>query len=96
MAASGVLTGATVGLRALAAAKRSLQARLITGALSLAATAVGAYAGDATGAALGLAFGLWIGSILWWRGLRAEVALAEQRLAPPRPPEVRSGYAAHT
>jgi hypothetical protein len=82
-AASGVLTGATVGLRALAAAKRSLRARLITGALSLAGTAAGAYLADARGAALGLALGLWAGSILWWRGLEAEVTEAERRLAAP-------------
>ena len=82
-AASGVLTGATVGLRALAAAKRSLHARLITGALSLAGTATGAYLADARGAALGLALGLWAGSFLWWRGLEAEVVEAERRLAAP-------------
>jgi O-antigen/teichoic acid export membrane protein len=73
MAASGSLTGATVGLRALAAARRSLRARLITGVLSLSSTAVGAYVGDAPGAAAGLAIGLWAGSVLWWVGLRAEV-----------------------
>jgi hypothetical protein len=93
MAASGVLTGATVGLRALAAARRSLQARLITGALSLAGTALGAYTADATGAALGLALGLWLGSILWWRGLRAEVALAERRLSQAVPAAAQATYA---
>jgi hypothetical protein len=81
MAASGVLTGATVGLRALAAARRSLHARLLTGALALAGTAAGAYLDSATGAALGLAAGLWFGSIFWWRGLAAEVEAAEARLA---------------
>lgn len=81
MAAAGTLTGATVGLRALAAAKRSLNARLVTGALSLACTAVGAYADDAAGAAAGLALGLWIGSILWWVSLRAQVAETERTRA---------------
>ena len=80
MAASGVLTGATVGLRALAAAKKSLQARIVTGILSLATTAVGAYLGDAAGAAIGLAAGLWIGSILWWINLRDAVREAEAGL----------------
>jgi hypothetical protein len=78
MAAAGSLTGATVGLRALVATRRSLQARFITGALSLACTAVGAYLDGAAGAAAGLAIGLWAGSILWWKGLRLEVAEAER------------------
>jgi O-antigen/teichoic acid export membrane protein len=79
MAASGSLTGATVGLRALAAARRSLNARLVTGAISLATTAVGAYTGQAAGAALGLALGLWLGSVLWWVNLRAQVEETERR-----------------
>ena len=79
MAASGCLTGATVGLRALAAARRSLRARVITGVLSLTTTAVGAYLGDAAGAAAGLAAGLWMGSVLWWISLRDEVRDEEAR-----------------
>jgi hypothetical protein len=78
MAAAGMLTGATVGLRALAAAKRSMRARLITGALAIPATTVGAIVDGAAGAALGLAVALWLGSILWWRGLQAEVELLEK------------------
>jgi hypothetical protein len=78
MAAAGMLTGATVGLRALAAAKRSMRARLITGAVAIPATTVGAIVNGAVGAALGLAVALWLGSILWWRGLQAEVDLLEQ------------------
>jgi hypothetical protein len=84
MAAAGSLTGATVGLRALAAAKRSLNARLVTGALSLACTTVGAYVDNAAGAAAGLALGLWIGSILWWVSLRAQVAETERARAQGR------------
>jgi hypothetical protein len=87
MAASGMLTGATVGLRALAAAKRSMRARLITGALAIPATTVGAILDGAAGAALGLAVALWLGSILWWRGLRIEVEHLEKAratLAPGR------------
>ena len=78
MAAAGMLTGATVGLRALAAAKRSMRARLITGAVAIPATTVGAIVDGAVGAALGLAIALWLGSILWWRGLQTEVDLLEQ------------------
>lgn len=89
MAAAGSLTGATVGLRALAAARRSLNARLITSVVSIVLTAVGAAAGGAAGAAFGLAIGLWLGSILWWAGLREEVedAQARQASAAGEPPK---------
>ena len=83
MAAAGMLTGATVGLRALAAAKRSLRARLITGVMALPATTAGAYLGGAEGAAIGLALALWVGGILWWRGLLAEIGHMQ---STPRPP----------
>jgi hypothetical protein len=85
MAASGMLTGATVGLRALAAAKRSMRARLITGALAIPAATVGAIVDGAFGAALGLAVALWLGSVLWWWGLRAEVEHFEQTKARSAP-----------
>jgi hypothetical protein len=64
-AASGILTGATVGLRALAAAKRSMRVRLITAAITIAASTVGAITAGATGAAAGLAFGLSVGALMW-------------------------------
>jgi hypothetical protein len=85
MAASGSLTGATVGLRALAAARRSLRARLITGVISVCSTGVGAYVGGAAGAASGLALGLWTGSVFWWTGLRAEVDEAARTLSAHEP-----------
>ena len=69
MAASGMLTAATVGLRAMAAAKRSMRSRLITGVLSVTPGTVGAATYGAVGAALGLAAGLWIGGIQWWKQL---------------------------
>jgi O-antigen/teichoic acid export membrane protein len=82
-AAAGMLTGATVGLRALAAAKRSLRARLITGIVALPATTVGAYLGGANGAAIGLGIALWLGGILWWRSLIDELGThAIARRAP--------------
>ena len=73
-AASGVLTGATVGLRGLAAAKRSLRVRLITAIVTLLASAVGAELYGAVGAATGLAIGLWIGAVLWLVELNRAVA----------------------
>ncbi len=81
MAASGMLTGATVGLRAMAASKRSMQARLVTGVLSVAGGCVGAATYGAVGAALGLAAGLWIGGIQWWIQLARAVRDEEDRRA---------------
>ena len=79
MAASGMLTAATVGLRAMAAAKRSLRSRLVTGVLAVTGGTVGAATYGAVGAALGLAAGLWIGGIQWWQQLHAAVAEEEER-----------------
>jgi O-antigen/teichoic acid export membrane protein len=79
MAASGMLTAATVGLRAMAASKRSMQARLVTGVLSVAGGCVGAATYGAVGAALGLAAGLWIGGIQWWIQLVGAVREEEDR-----------------
>jgi O-antigen/teichoic acid export membrane protein len=89
MAASGMLTAATVGLRAMAAAKRSLRSRLVTGVLAVAGGTAGAATSGAVGAATGLALGLWIGGIQWWQQLGAAVAEEEVRRAEadaPAPP----------
>jgi O-antigen/teichoic acid export membrane protein len=79
MAASGMLTAATVGLRAMAAARRSMRSRLITGVLAVTGGTVGAATNGASGAALGLAAGLWIGGIQWWQQLAAAVSEEEER-----------------
>jgi O-antigen/teichoic acid export membrane protein len=79
MAASGMLTAATVGLRAMAAAKRSLRARLVTGVLAVTGGTLGAATFGAVGAAVGLAAGLWIGGVQWWQQLSAAVAEEEER-----------------
>jgi hypothetical protein len=86
MAASGMLTAATVGLRAMAAAKRSLRSRLVTGVLAVAGGTVGAATSGAVGAATGLALGLWIGGIQWWQQLGAAVTEEEHRRAAAEPP----------
>jgi hypothetical protein len=86
MAASGMLTAATVGLRAMAAAKRSLRSRLVTGVLAVTGGMVGAATYGAVGAALGLAAGLWVGGIQWWQQLHAAVAEEEERRAQARAP----------
>ena len=86
MAASGMLTAATVGLRAMAAAKRSLRSRLVTGVLAVAGGTIGAATAAAVGAATGLALGLWIGGIQWWQQLGAAVTEEEHRRAAAEPP----------
>jgi len=58
-------SGAVVGLRALAAAKESLRARLIVAPLSMVAPLVGA-AWGAAGFAIGLAITAWFGVFVWW------------------------------
>jgi hypothetical protein len=66
--------GAIVGLRALAAAKRTLRAAVVTSAATLGAATFGAALGDAPGAAWGLAIGSWIGAVVWWFELRQGLA----------------------
>jgi len=67
MAGSGVIMGAGIGLRALAAARLSLRARLLVAPLVLATALSGAALWGARGAAWGFAFAYTIGSLVWWR-----------------------------
>jgi hypothetical protein len=72
MAGAGVVAGSLIGLRVLAAARRSMHARLILAMLTIIATAIGASLGDATGAAIGVAVALWFGAGVWrWQFTRA-------------------------
>lgn len=71
MAGSGVIMGAGIGLRALAAAKMSLRARLLAAPVVLIASLFGAATWGARGAAWGFAFASAIGSIVWWRSFSA-------------------------
>jgi hypothetical protein len=84
MAASGMLTAATVGLRAMAAAKRSMRSRLVTGIVAVSLATAGAIGYGAVGAACGLAAGLWLGGIQWWQQLHAAVAEEDERRAVAR------------
>lgn len=74
-AAAGVQTGAVVGLRALASASRSLQARSASSALMFAGGFVGAELGGAIGTAWGMALGVTAGAFVWW--FQLALALAE-------------------
>ncbi len=71
------LIGAWVGLRALAAAGRSLRARVLSSTIMLACGIGGSIAGGTVGAAWGLFVGMWIGVLVWW--WHFAVALREYR-----------------
>ena len=72
--------GASAGLHALGAAKRSLRAMILASAAYLACGLVGAVAGGAVGTVRGAAVATWTGALLWWWQLR--VALRESRNEP--------------
>jgi O-antigen/teichoic acid export membrane protein len=82
-ACSGMTAGASVGLRALAAAPRSLRARLGASSVRLAGALVGAAMARGVGAAWGLVIGSVIATTIWWwqfrRGLH-EYAQAGDRV----------------
>lgn len=74
-------TGATAGLRALGAAKRSLGAQLFASAAYLTGGVGGAFLGGALGSSWGCAIATLLGAVVWWWQLRAglrDVALARQ------------------
>ena len=64
-------SGATSGLHALAAARRSLHAGLIASAIYLTCTVVGTLVDGVLGTVWGLAAGTWIGVLVWWGEMRA-------------------------
>jgi O-antigen/teichoic acid export membrane protein len=64
-------SGATSGLHALGAARRSLRAGLTASAIYLVCTIAGTVAAGVTGAVWGLALGTWVGAVVWWGQLRA-------------------------
>jgi O-antigen/teichoic acid export membrane protein len=70
MAGFGVVMGASVGLRALAAARLSLRARVRVAPVMVAAAVGGAALAGAQGAAWGFAGAYAIASIVWWTYFR--------------------------
>lgn len=64
--ASGLQSGALVGLRATAAAAYSLRARVVTAVLGLGSAIVGASTGDPGLAALAIGTGIALGVPVWW------------------------------
>jgi O-antigen/teichoic acid export membrane protein len=69
--AAGVVAGATAGLRALGAARRSLRVQLIASAGYLGFGLIGAALGGAVGMSWGSTIAMWLGAGLWWLQLRA-------------------------
>jgi O-antigen/teichoic acid export membrane protein len=84
MAAFAIVLGAGVGLRALAAARLSLRARLMVAPMLLVGGLSGAALGGAVGAAWGAALAFMAGGVVWWyyflQGLREH-----QKLGQPLP-----------
>lgn len=66
-----ICSGATAGLHALGAARRSLRAELVGSTIFLVSGLVGAIAGGVAGTVWGAAVATWIGSLVWWWQLRA-------------------------
>jgi O-antigen/teichoic acid export membrane protein len=82
---SGAVTGAVVGLRALAASSRSFRARGVMSALELALMIGGAVIGGAVGAAWGSAAATWLGVLVWWIQFRGAQTPASEALPGPAP-----------
>jgi O-antigen/teichoic acid export membrane protein len=78
---TGALSGALVGLHALAAARRSLRAALVVSVLGLAFSLAGAKIAGGAGAMWGSAAASWIGVLLTWDQLRR--ALRDRASAEP-------------
>ena len=66
-----VSAGASGGLHALGASRRSMRAMVLASAVFLVCGLVGAVAGGAVGTMRGAAVATWIGALLWWWQLRA-------------------------
>lgn len=93
LVASGVVTGALIGLRGTAAARRSLRARLVMSVLVIPAAFVGALFAGAAGAAWMMALVVWCGAIVWWREfLHASSELSTSSM--PVPALARDAYRA--
>jgi hypothetical protein len=66
-----ISAGASAGLHALGAARRSLRAMIITSAAYLAFGLAGAFVGGAAGSMDGIAVATWAGAAAWWWQLHA-------------------------
>jgi len=74
------VAGASAGLRAMGASRRSLRAQIIASMAYVAAALVGAGLDGAVGAVRGSALAVWVGAALWWWQLH--LALRERDSVP--------------
>jgi O-antigen/teichoic acid export membrane protein len=77
--ATCMTVGASAGLRALGASRRSLRAMVLSSVILVVASVLGAMVGDALGAVRGMAIAGLIAIFAWWWQLRA--ALSEANIA---------------
>jgi O-antigen/teichoic acid export membrane protein len=66
IAGACVIAGASAGLRALAASRRSLPSQIATSVIYIVGGVTGAYADGAVGTVYGVAIAVWIGAGVWW------------------------------
>lgn len=84
-------TGATTGLRALGAARRSLRSQVVESTMFVIATVVGATVAGALGATWGGLIAAVLAGVFWWTQFR--FALSEARGTEPTPPGVEDAGA---
>ena len=71
VAGACLAAGATSGLHALGAARRSLRAMVVSSAAYLAFGLLGAWVGGVVGTVRGIAVATWVGALVWWWQLHA-------------------------
>jgi O-antigen/teichoic acid export membrane protein len=79
-----LISGATAGLHALGAARRSVRAMIISSAILLSCGVAGAYWDGALGAVWGAAVATWVGALVWWQQLQQGLRQAAEATAASR------------
>ena len=91
IAAACVIAGASAGLRALAASRRSLPSQIATSVVYVAGGVAGAYIDGAVGTVYGVAIAVWIGAGVWWWQLhRALKGASSSAATAARRPVIRA------
>src|ERR1700722_8722686 len=78
LAGACCIAGASAGLRAMGASKRSLRTQVIASLVYVAAAMAGAVQGGAIGAVRGTAIACWGGALLWWWQLHRALRESDQ------------------
>jgi O-antigen/teichoic acid export membrane protein len=78
LAGATCIAGASAGLRAMGASRRSLRTQVIASIVYVAAALVGAAEGGAVGAVRGTAMAVWAGALLWWWQLHKALRESDQ------------------